>query len=230
MMVRVLQEERNLTVFFLFDVSDSMLFSSHDKLKCEYAAELIATLGFSMHEVGDSVGLAMFSDKIVKVVPPGIGRNQFYKIVKSLSDPSLYGGKFDLEYALRYVLNIGFLQKDSIIFIVSDFIGMKSGWEYALKLAGLKYDLSAIILRDPIDMRLPQIGGEISLADPYGGKQMLVNPLDAREKYESESKGQIAKIKAELNKTRSSLLVLETDKPFTNEIFKFFRMRQKWKS
>ncbi|MBD3164954.1 DUF58 domain-containing protein [Candidatus Woesearchaeota archaeon] len=227
--VRILEEERDLNIFFLFDVSDSMLFSSHSKLKCEYAAELIATLAFAMHEVGDNVGLAMFSNKIIKLLPPAMGKNQFYKIVRTLSDPSLYGGKFDMNFALRYLLNTDFVRKDSIVFLVSDFIGLRPGWEDAMKIAGLKYDLSLFIIRDPIDMRLPDIRGEVRFSDPYSSQQMLVDPKKTREEYERAAKGQIAKLQKQMDKTNSEMLMLSTDREFTGEIFKFFRKRQKFR-
>ena len=225
-MVRVLEEERDLSVFFLFDVSDSMLFSSHSKLKVEYAAELLATLSFAMQQVGDSVGMAMFNEKIVKMIMPSVGSGQFYRIVKTLSDPSYYGGKFNLEYSLKYLLNLKFLKKDSILFLISDYIGLNSGWEDAIKIAGLKFDLNLIIIRDPVDMRLPDLGAEIRFSDPFSDKKIMVNPANARTKYEQAVKGQIEKLRMELEKTNSSMILLETDKEFTGEIFKFFKMRQ----
>ncbi len=229
LMVKILQEERDLTVFFLFDVSDSMLFSSHSKLKCEYAAELLGTMAFAMHSVGDKVGMAMFTDTMVKIVPPGIGRHQFYKIVKSLGDPSLYGGKCDINFALKYLLGMNFVGRDAIFFLVSDFIGMKSGWEEAIKLAGLKYDFTAIVVRDPVDMKMPDVSGEVRFGDPFSKNQLLVNPIDTGARYEAEARNQIIRLKAELNKTRSSLLVLDTKMDFTSEMFKFFKMRAKFK-
>src|SRR4030042_7182109 len=87
LLIRVLTEERNIHVFFLLDVSDSMIFSSTDKLKCEYASEFIATIGYGVIEGGDSVGLCMFNDKVVQLIPGNIGMNQFYKVTKNLSDP-----------------------------------------------------------------------------------------------------------------------------------------------
>lgn len=229
LLVRQLQEERDLTVFFLIDISDSMLLSSHSKLKCEYTAELVATLCFAMHSVGDSVGIGLFNDKIIKVIPPSIGRAQFYNILRVLSNPSFYGGKFSLGSALKFLLSIPFLKRDSIVFVVSDFIGMESGWEHQIRLAGLKYDITAIVVRDPIDMKLPMEGGEVSLGDPYSGKRILVNPLDTAQKYQMEAKNQIDRLKDELNKTKSSMLSLQSNVEFTQEVFNFFRIRKKYK-
>jgi hypothetical protein len=230
LMVRVLQEERDLTVFFLFDVSDSMLFSSHKKLKCEYAAELIGTMAYAMQSVGDNVGMAMFTDKMVNVILPSTGRNQFYNMVRTLSDPLVYGGKFNLDTALTFLMNTGFLKPGSIVFVVSDFIGLKQGWEKNMKLAGLKYDLTAVVIRDPVDMRMPEVEGEIQLSDPYTTKnQRLISPLDAKRMYEAEAKNQIERLRKELIKTRSDILYLETTEDFTSAIFNFFRQRQKAK-
>ncbi|MBR9699947.1 DUF58 domain-containing protein [Candidatus Woesearchaeota archaeon] len=224
-MVRVLQEERNLTVFFLMDVSDSMLTGSHSKLKCEYAAEMIATLSYAIQQVGDNVGIAMFNDKVVDFIPPSPGRHQFYQIVRSLKNPEHYGGKFDISYALEYLVTLGFLEKDSIVFLISDFIGMKPGWDHTLKLAGLKYDLTAIVVRDPVDLRMPSIPGEFELRDPLSGNQLLINPVEAKEGYEREVKKQLAVLQSELKKTASNYLLLETDQEFVNDIITFFRRR-----
>lgn len=225
-LVRQLEEERDITIYFLLDVSDKMLFSSHKKLKCEYAAELVGTLSYAMNQVGDNVGLGMFNDRVVKYVLPATGRNQFYKIVRSLTNPSLYGGKFDIANAINYVFSLKFLKQDSVLFLVSDFINLKPGWEYTIKLAGLKYDLTAIVVRDPVDMRMPLIKGEVRLGDPFSNDAMIINPNDLSARYEAEARSQIERLRKELNKTDSSLLVLETDKDFTGEILKFFRMRQ----
>ena len=228
-MVRVLQEERDLSVFFILDVSDSMLFSSHEKLKCEYAAELLGTLCYAMQQVGDNVGLCMFTDRIVTVLPPALGSSQFYRIVKSLSNPSLYGGKYDLSWMLLYILSLPFLKHDSIIFVISDFIGLKPGWEEPLKIVGLKYDLNLVVVRAPIDMRMPNISSQVRLRDPFSERRMTINPMEAKDIYQEESSEQIARMVRELNKTNSSLLYLETDQDFTGEIFKFFRIRKKKK-
>jgi len=228
-MVKVMQEERNLTVFFLMDVSDKMLLSSHDKLKCEFAAELVATLSYAVHGVGDNVGLAMFSDKIVAFIPPGIGRSQFYRILRTLKNPSYYGGNFDLAAALRYVFRLNILKQNAVVFIVSDFIGLKPGWEYEMKIAGLKFDLNAVVVRDPIDNHMPEIAGNVLFGDVLSEKEMVANPHEARETYEREARLQIERLRSELNKTHSSLIALETDKPFIHDIFTFFKFRQRYK-
>lgn len=227
--VKVMQEERNLTVFFLMDVSDKMLLSSHPKLKCEFAAELVATLCYAVHGVGDNVGMALFTDKVVSFIPPGIGRHQFFRILKILKNPANYGGKFDLAAALRYLFKLNILKPDTVVFVVSDFIGLKPGWEYEMKIAGLKFDLNAVVVRDPIDNRLPEIPGNVLFGDVLSDRKMIANPHEAKAIYEREARMQIERIRDELNKTRSSLIALETDKPFIHDIFTFFKFRQRYK-
>jgi hypothetical protein len=78
-------------------------------------------------------------------------------------------------------------------------------------------------------MRLPEIEGEVAFADPYSGKQLLVSPLEAKRRYDEEAKSQISRLKANLMKTNSNMLLLETDKPFTKEIYNYFRMRKRFK-
>ncbi|MDO8481265.1 MAG: DUF58 domain-containing protein [Nanoarchaeota archaeon] len=228
-MVKVMQEERNLTVFFLMDVSDKMLLSSHEKLKCEFAAELVATLSYAVHGVGDNVGLALFTDKVVTFIPPGIGRNQFFRILKTLKNPAYYGGSFDLGAALSYLFKLNILKPQTVVFIVSDFIGLKPGWEYAMKIAGLKFDLNAVVVRDPIDNHLPEIPGNVLFGDVMSDRKMIANPHEAQQIYEHEAHAQIERLREELNKTRSSMIALETDKPFIHDIFTFFKFRQRYK-
>jgi uncharacterized protein (DUF58 family) len=227
-MVKVLEEERDIVVFFLIDVSDSMLTSSHDKLKCEYAAEVAGTLCYAITQVGDKAGLGMFSDKMVEMVLPSSNKQQFYRVTKSLSNPTLYGGKFELKKPLQDLMSYGFLRMDSILFVISDFIGMPEGWQETLRLAGLKYDLTCVVVRDPIDMRLPGVAAEVRFTDPYDKrKSMVVSPKAELKSYEDEAKAQIERLSTELKKTDSGMIYLETDKEFTDEIMAFFRRRQK---
>jgi len=97
-------EERQLNVYFLVDVSNSMLFGSSDRLKCEYTAEFVASLSHLIISSGDNVGVVMFNDGVAKILHPSASKNQFALVMKFFSDPTFYGGGFDLSKAIDYVL------------------------------------------------------------------------------------------------------------------------------
>ena len=137
--IREFVEERNLNVYFLIDVSSSMVYGSIDKLKMEYAGELAAALSYVVLNAGDSVGFALFNDKIVKNVPPIIGPMQYHNLVTALVNPNHYGGKYNLDEALKFIL--AFLKQASIVIIISDFIGLKNDWERYIRVVSKKFDL-----------------------------------------------------------------------------------------
>lgn len=229
MLVRILTEERNVKVFFLFDVSDSMLCSSIDKLKCEYAAEIIASLSFAILRAGDSVGLAMFSDKVVKNLPPKNGSKHYYDIISTLSSPNLYGGKFNLSNVLKFLNSC--LQRNSVVIIISDFIGLDDSWKRHLKIASKKFNfLLTLIIRDPIDNKFPNDPGQVVLEDPFLQNKMLIDPARVSKSYESKSKDIKEKVRLELSKVRCATLELITDKPFEKPLINFLiKSKEKWR-
>ncbi len=228
LLIRVLTEERNIHVFFLLDVSDSMIFSSTDKLKCEYAAEFIATLAYGVIEAGDSVGLCIFNDKVVQLIQGNIGMNQFYKVTKNLSDPKHYGGGFDLNFILKYATS--FLKRNTVVFIVSDFIGLKPGWKQHLEIMSKKFELVGIMIRDPRDNKLPKDAGQFVLGDPYSNADILVDVKLIKDKYEEYANQQIAEVKNAFQDLGADFLLVNTDESFVYPILELFnRRKQRWR-
>src|SRR3989339_542148 len=148
-LIREFIEERNLNVFFLIDVSNSMILSSIPKLKCEYAAELVSCLSYAMLTAGDNIGYALFNDSIVKEMPPTGGLKQFYTFLDILTDPKMYSGNYDIKKAIKFLIER--IKERTLVFIISDFIGAQQGWEKDLEIAANKFDLIGIMVRDPID-------------------------------------------------------------------------------
>jgi uncharacterized protein (DUF58 family) len=228
LMVKILQEERFLKVHILFDVSNSMLFSSHDKLKCEYAAELIASLSFVILHAGDSVGLTMFNDKIVRNIPVNLGAKQYYLLIQALSNPANYGGQFDIVHILRNVLNT--IRSQTSIIIVSDFIGMPTEFETMIKLLAITCDISGIMIRDPVDNELPTERKQILLEDPYSNAKIMIDPKVIKEDYDKKSKEERLYIQGIFKKTRSGVIDLNTKHDFVIPIIRFFQERKRrWK-
>lgn len=216
-------EERNLNVFFLVDVSESMIFGSTDKLKNEYAAELTAALAHSVLESGDNVGFALFNDAIEKKSQPLGGPQQYYLLTKALVNPEYYGGRYNLAGAIDFLIN--FLKETSIVIIISDFLGLKGNWEDKLKVLASKTDVIAMAIRDPRDMRLPSNIGQVVVEDPYTGVQNLIDPDKIKSLYSRVALKQLSAIKKTFLKNNCDFVDFYTDQPYVRRLISFFKVR-----
>ncbi|MGM5487959.1 MAG: DUF58 domain-containing protein [Nanobdellota archaeon] len=225
-LVRELVEERNLNVFFIFDVSNSMLFASTDKMKCEYAIELIATMAFAIIRAGDSVGLSQFNDDVINNISPNVGSAQYYKLVRELTDTSKYGGDFNLTKALKKT-TLFLRRQRALIILVSDFLGVKGReWEDYVKSISTRFDLMPIMIKDPVDTKLPEHHGELIIEDPYSSEQIMINPKAMKEEYERNAIKQENEIIQTFKKYNVEVLKLETDKPFTRPLIGHLQRRR----
>ncbi|MBI2651499.1 DUF58 domain-containing protein [Candidatus Woesearchaeota archaeon] len=225
LLVREFVEERNLSVFFLIDVSSSMIYGSIDKLKMEYVGELAASLSYGVLNAGDSAGFALFTDKIVKNVPPSQGLLQYHHLISTLVDPKYYGGKYDLSEALKFTL--AFLKQTSVVIIMSDFIGLKNDWEKYVRMMAKKFDVIGIMAKDPRDMTLPEYNGQVMLEDPFSGKRILVRPNSIREDYEAYVLRQDKLIKDAFLNAGADFVELITNESFVKPITNLFIKRAK---
>ncbi|MEK6856604.1 MAG: DUF58 domain-containing protein, partial [Nanoarchaeota archaeon] len=184
LLIREYIEERNLSVFFLLDASSTMLFGTRNKIKAQYAAELVASMSFAIIHSSDSVGLGMFNKTLVKNFLPASGERQYYNILTNLVNLNLYENGFDLAKPIKYYTEV--LPRGSLFFIVSDFIGLKGDdWIKALKVACRKLDVVGIMIRDVRDRLLPDEYGEIVLESPEDDRKKIVNPAAIKHAYES---------------------------------------------
>ncbi len=223
LLVREFVEERNLNVFFLIDVSSSMVYGSIDKLKMEYAGEIAAALSYGVLSAGDSVGFALFNDKIIKNMPPAQGMIQYHALVETLVTPQYYGGKYDLNEALKFLLAT--LKQASVVMIISDFICLKDNWERYVKMVAKKFDLIGIMVRDPRDRTLPEYKGLVILEDPFSSKQILVRPEAISQAYKSHALRQENTVRETFLKAGSDFLELTTDQPFVKPLTNLFIKR-----
>ena len=222
-LIRVYSEEQNKEIIFFVDVSSSMSYSSHGKLKNEYAAELVATSIYALANSGDAIGMITFTDKIGVKIDPDSGMNQFARVVRELSKPETYEGKFDFDRAISDL--VGYRKRSCVLIIVSDFIGLKPGWEETLKrLRYMGYELIGICIRDPLDDKFPQqhFIGQVVISDPFGSSQMLMEPNKIAEKYKEYNKKELGYIKNTFTKARGDFLLLHTNEPFIEKLSKFF--------
>lgn len=224
LLVREYVEERNLEINFLLDTSSTMVFGSLEKLKHEYAAEFVASISAHAIGKGDAIGMFMFSDDMKSITPPSVGMRQYHAILKNLVNPKNYGGKCNFGKALAKA-NV-MMRPRSILFIVSDFIGMGENWGKHLRTAGVKYDAIAVIVRDPRDLRLPDGVNQVVLGDPYSEKQMVVDVRKIREKYEKEVQRELNELRKEFAEGGVGCVELETSNPFPKPIMAFLEKRK----
>jgi uncharacterized protein (DUF58 family) len=223
-LIREFERYDTVNVFFLIDVSNSMLFSSTGKLKCEYAAELVITLIHAMLASGDSVGLGMFTNKLIVKHRPEIGKGVYYKLIKDITNPQFYGGSFDLKNAIRQ--SIAFLKQKCLFVIVSDFISLGEGWEYHLKYVSQNYDLIGLMIRDPRDREFPKgAAGDYILQDPYSGEKIVTDIDKFASLYKKHVQQNEDSLENFFKKIKGGLLKLSTDEDFYNPILRFFHRR-----
>ncbi len=222
-LVRELEEYHNFNVFFLVDVSNSMLCSSTEKLKAEYAAELAFSLCYAAMQGGDAIGLGLFTDHLVVKISPNLGKSSYYQIVNELTNPKNYGGNFDFTKALQYVST--FLQERSVIFIISDFIGLKEGWHRYLNILGGKYDIIGLMIRDPRDIEMPKTGGQYLIEDPYSKNKLYIDAHQYAKTYAAETKKEEEFIRNSFEKGKIGFVSLRTDQDFKEPILRYLKKR-----
>lgn len=223
LLVKEFMEERNLNVVFLLDVSSKMVLGSVARLKCEYAAELVASFSTTILRAGDFAGLSLFSEKVVKNVSPSNGMRHYQLISDALSDVSYYGGGSNIKMALKHAIENN--EPNSLVIVISDFVGEQNFLD-ELRLAGKKFDLIGIMIRDPIDMQLPEGSGQARLEDPSTGEVMLISPKNFRDVYAKETKREVSNLVKMFRVAGADFLPLYTNKAFVEDLIEFFQRRK----
>jgi uncharacterized protein (DUF58 family) len=223
LVVKELVEERNNNIMFLVDASSTMSFGSTDKLKNEYAIEIFGSISHSLLTGGDSVGLTLFSDRIVSTIPPNIGNKQFYMMLQTISNPALYEGVCDFEHVL-HDFNV-LMDRPAIIIILSDFLDMRGDWYDQLKILSIKHEIIAFVIRDLRDISLPEETGQIFLQDPNSGQILLVDTREVKEPYERMMHDQDKTLERMFKDLNIDHMFITTNEPFSKALFKFFKQR-----
>jgi len=225
-LVREYEEYKTINVFFLLDVSDSMLFTSTKKLKCEYAAEILFNLATAISDAGDNVGYAIFNDKIVAKQFPGLGREMIYRMVQDLENGEHYGGKSDFKQVMTLVNSL--LRQKSLIILISDFIALPKGWEKYIQMLSIRYDLIGIMVRDKHDYLLPTEGLQVVVRDPATPDDaLLVDLKQYASLFAEEAAAEETYIKNVFEKARASFLKIDTLDDSIDALLDFFRKRAK---
>lgn len=222
--VKVFEEERELTVMLLVDLSGSLVFGSVDKTKQQIAAELSAVMAFSALKNNDKVGLILFTDEIEKFVPPKKGKSHILRIVREILSFEPQGNKTNLKGALEYFNHS--VKKKSIAFLISDFID--EGYEKILKIVGKKHDLISMILEDPRENDLLN-AGLIKFRD---AETEEIRYLDtSNKKVQEHFKKKIAERKEFQNnlflKSGVDSVNINIGSSYVKPLIEFFKLREK---
>jgi uncharacterized protein (DUF58 family) len=173
--VKVFQEERELTVMLLVDISASESFGTQTQLKQEIIAEICAVLAFSAIQNNDKIGVLFFSDQIEKFIPPKKGKKHILHIIRELINFEPAHKQTNINEALRSFTNM--IKKRSIAFIISDFID--EGYDRALKIANKKHDVVALKVYDKRETEIPSMG-LVKFVDSETGVEKWVNTSSAK--------------------------------------------------
>ena len=221
--VKVYEEERELTVVLMVDVSSSQKFGAVGSVKRDQIAEIAATLAFSADKNNDKVGVIFFSDKVEKFIPPKKGRKHVLLIIRDLLDFNPESKKTNIDFALQFLTDA--LKKRCTSFLISDFID-DHDYQKALTIAGRKHDLTAIQVYDKRDSVMPNVG-LIKLLDPETGEEKWVNTssLKVRNLYGKWWYERQMKMNECLAKCRVDLVSIATDEDYVKGLMSLFKKR-----
>ena len=221
--VKVFEEERELTVVLLIDVSGSGNFGSQTQLKKQMITELSAVLAFSAIQNNDKIGVIFFSDKIEKFIPPKKGKSHALRIISECLNFQPESKQTNIGEALRYLSNI--IKKKSIAFLLSDF--MDENYFEALKIANKKHDLVAIQVADKREIEIPNIG-LVPFEDTESGTVKWVDTSNkkVRQNYKIEAMKRQGLLNENLRKSGIDHAYIETHKSYVQPLMNLFKRRE----
>ena len=228
--VKVFEEERELTVMLLVDVSASREFGSTMQFKQELATELSAVLAFSAIQNNDKIGIIFFSDQIEKFIPPKKGRGHILRIIRELLNIEPQSRKTDVSNALKYFTNV--IKKKSIAFLISDFLDPNfssdsSSGEEALKIANKKHDVVALRLYDQREVQLPSVG-LVKMKDAETGQFKWVDTSSrkVRNYYDQWNRINDANLAKIFKRCGVDSTQIKTDESYVKPLMNLFKRRE----
>lgn len=220
--IKVFEEERELTMVLMVDISGSEFFGTSNQFKRDILTEISATLAFSAMQNNDKVGLILFSDIIELFIPPKKGKSHVLRIIRELLEFKPKSKKTDVAQALKYLSNV--LKKRAIVFVLSDFI--TDGYEQTLKIAGKKHDVTGIRVYDPREESIPNLG-MVQMKDAETGGLQLINTQSrkVRLNYENFHKERVYYYKDSFAKSGCGVLSCRVDESYVKKLLGYFKRR-----
>lgn len=221
--VKRFREEREMTVILLVDVSGSHGFGTAGQLKRELAAEVGATLAFSAIKNSDKVGLIGFSDRIEKYVKPDKGTRHVLRVIRELLTMRAEGRGTDVAAALDYLNRV--VTRRAVVFVISDFLARN--YEPQLRIARRRHDLIPVVIADPRERELPNVG-LVQFVDDETGHIILADTSsrEFRESYRESEAAAVERRERLFKRAKMDSIELTTGASFVEPLRRFFRMRE----
>lgn len=220
--VKVFEEERELTMMLVADISGSEWFGTRNQFKNEIITEVAATLAFSALQNNDKIGLILFSDEIELFIPPKKGKSHVLLIIRELLEFERKSKKTDLSNALKYLTNV--MKKKAIVFVLSDFI--TDGYADTLKIVAGKHDLTGIRIYDRREEEIPNLG-MVQMQDEETGENMLVNTSSrkVRNAYYAFNRERVDYFKQAFKKSGAGTIDCRVDESYVKKLLGYFKNR-----
>ncbi|MFK5973645.1 MAG: DUF58 domain-containing protein [Flavobacteriaceae bacterium] len=220
--VKVFEEERELTMMLLVDVSGSEMFGTKDQFKKEIITEISATLAFSALQNNDKVGLILFSDDVELFIPPKKGKRHVLRIIRELLEFKPKSHHTNIAEALKYLTNV--MKKKAIVFVLSDF--MAEDYETTLKITGNKHDVTGIFVYDEREETIPNLG-MVQMYDVETGAVKLINTQSksVRRAYGEYHKGRVDYFKETFTKSGCGTISCRVDESYVKKLLGYFKRR-----
>ncbi len=220
--IKVFEEERELTMLLMVDISASEFFGTNEQFKREVLTEIAATLAFSATQNNDKVGLLLFTDEIELYIPPKKGKSHVLRIIRELIEFKPKSKKTSINNALEYLL--GVLKKKAIVFVLSDFVD--NNYDQAMRIAGRKHDVTGIRIYDKYEKELPKLG-MLQIVDAETGKTILVNTNSkkVRTQYEANYLKTVDYYKTTFKKSGSGVIHTMIGKDYVKALMGYFKGR-----
>ena len=222
--IKIFEEERELTVFLLVDVSRSGHFGSFEKFKTEIGAEIAAVLGFSAINNNDKIGVILFSDEVEKYIAPKKGKAHVLRVIRELLYHKPEGRKTSINNALEFLLKVA--NRQSVVFLISDF--QDEGYWRTLRIANRKHDVIGIQLYDPAEIEFPDLG-LIKVYDPETEMESWIDTHSYRERllHRQAWSTRLEHLKNESKRINFDLISVSTTEDYVEPLMTFFKQREK---
>lgn len=221
--VKVFEEERELTMMLMVDISGSESFGTKNQLKSEIVTEIAATMAFSATQNNDKIGLILFTDEIELYIPPKKGKSHVLRIIRELIEFKPKSNKTDISQALKFLS--GTQKKKAIVFMISDFI-TDDDYEKTLKIAGKKHDITGVRVYDVREEKMTNIG-LVAMQDAETGETKWVNTnsKNVRFEYEKYYNEKVSYFKDIFSKCGSGTVSTRVDESYVTKLLGYFKSR-----